>query len=233
MNEPQPPPFVPFDPRKAIRVYRRNLPHWRQRGATYFVTFRLGDSLPAEMLERLQRQQQSWLKAHGITWDSAGHWHQAFEAVPKEERHQYKKRFNRAIQNYLDSGYGACHLRQSDLRDIAEDSLRHFHQERFWLGDYVFVPNHVHAFMTPLGDEALEDILGSIKGYSARRINRLANRTGESLWQRETYDHIVRDIEELKVLRRYLAENPKKAKLKDGEFTFHREEWMDDWIVEW
>ncbi|MDA0839500.1 MAG: hypothetical protein O2857_17165 [Planctomycetota bacterium] len=110
MNEPRQHPFVPFDPRKAIRVYRRNLPHWRQDGTTYFVTFRLGDSLPAEVLERLQTQQQKWLQVHGITWDSSGHWHPAFEALPGEERLQYQKRFNRAIQNYFDSGYGACQL---------------------------------------------------------------------------------------------------------------------------
>ncbi|MDA0839501.1 MAG: hypothetical protein O3B01_26805 [Planctomycetota bacterium] len=80
-----------------------------------------------------------------------------------------------------------------------------------------------------LQNEKLEDILGSTKSYSARRINRLANTSGEPLWQRETYDHIVRDINQLKTLRRYISENPKKAKLGEGEFTFHRMDWMDDW----
>jgi hypothetical protein len=29
------PDFVPFDEERAVRIYRRNLPHWRQDGATY------------------------------------------------------------------------------------------------------------------------------------------------------------------------------------------------------
>ena len=39
-------PFDPFDPYRPVRVYRRNLPHWRQDGATYFVTIHCADSLP-------------------------------------------------------------------------------------------------------------------------------------------------------------------------------------------
>jgi hypothetical protein len=31
--------FVPFDELHAVRIYQRNLPHWRQDGCTYFVTF--------------------------------------------------------------------------------------------------------------------------------------------------------------------------------------------------
>ena len=37
-NLPAPPGFVGFDPNKPMRFYERNLPHWRQEGATYFTT---------------------------------------------------------------------------------------------------------------------------------------------------------------------------------------------------
>ena len=59
-------PFVPFDECKAVRIYRRNLPHWRQDGATYFVTFRLGDSLPRRVLDQWEYEKQLWLAARGI-----------------------------------------------------------------------------------------------------------------------------------------------------------------------
>ena len=43
-----PPGFRGLDPDKRIRIYTRHLPHRRQDGATYFVTFRLADSLPED-----------------------------------------------------------------------------------------------------------------------------------------------------------------------------------------
>src|SRR4029077_16871695 len=39
-------PFRGFDPYGEVRTARRRLPHWRQPGGSYFVTFRLGDSVP-------------------------------------------------------------------------------------------------------------------------------------------------------------------------------------------
>ncbi len=66
MPAPNRPPFVPFDECKAVRIYRRNLPHWRQDGTTYFVTFRLGDSLPRRVLDQWEYEKQLWLAARGI-----------------------------------------------------------------------------------------------------------------------------------------------------------------------
>jgi putative transposase len=44
------------DPEADFQVYRRNLPHRRQAGVTYFVTFHLADSLPAQKLAALEEQ---------------------------------------------------------------------------------------------------------------------------------------------------------------------------------
>src|SRR5262245_60687834 len=52
----------PFDPDAEIDVRGRNLPHWRQDGCTYFVTFRLGDSLPQSVQRLLRSDQQEWLR---------------------------------------------------------------------------------------------------------------------------------------------------------------------------
>jgi hypothetical protein len=46
----QQPIFQPFNPDGELRIYVRSLPHWRQPGATYFVTFRQGDSIPERVL---------------------------------------------------------------------------------------------------------------------------------------------------------------------------------------
>ena len=116
------------------------------------------------------------------------------------------------------------------MRASVDDAFAYHHMSRFWLGDYVCMPNHCHALMTPVPDENLEGILGSIKRYSTCRINQKAGRTGEALWQRETFDHIVRDLDQLRRFRRYIAENPIKANLREGEFTYRRADWMDTWV---
>ena len=38
-----------FNPYEEIRYTENLLPHWQQKGAVYFVTFRLGDAIPAHL----------------------------------------------------------------------------------------------------------------------------------------------------------------------------------------
>ena len=49
-----------MDPKKPIEIYTRRLPHWRQEGATYFVTYRLIDSLPQALLDELAQLKKEW-----------------------------------------------------------------------------------------------------------------------------------------------------------------------------
>ena len=51
--------------------------------------------------------------------------------------------------------------------------------------------NHVHLPIRPL--IAPDRLLKSLKGASAREANRLLGRTGEPFWQKESYDHCVRN----------------------------------------
>jgi putative transposase len=48
-----PPGFQGLRENLDLKVYMRHLPHWRQDGATYYVTFRLADSLPQSKLDEL------------------------------------------------------------------------------------------------------------------------------------------------------------------------------------
>jgi hypothetical protein len=48
-----------FDPRQEISVSKNRLTHWQQQGRIYFVTFRLGDAIPQEKLERWGREKSS------------------------------------------------------------------------------------------------------------------------------------------------------------------------------
>ena len=52
-----------FNPWREIERTHNHLPHWQQEGASYFVTWRLADSLPKELLERHYLEREKWLLA--------------------------------------------------------------------------------------------------------------------------------------------------------------------------
>src|SRR4051812_1853468 len=65
-NLPTPPGFECLNSEKPITFYMRHLPHWRQAGATYFVTFRQADSLSQEVLLELRELKQQWERRHPL-----------------------------------------------------------------------------------------------------------------------------------------------------------------------
>lgn len=95
--------------------------------------------------------------------------------------------------------------------------MRHFDGKRYELGEYVIMPNQVHLLVTPKGGHRLREIEHSWKSYTAKEINKLIGRWG-TVWQEESYDHIVRSIEQLDHYCRYIRYNPLKAGLKPGQY---------------
>jgi putative transposase len=55
---------------------------------------------------------------------------------------------------------------------------------------------------------SLGAIIGNFKSVTARRINRLRRTPGAPVWQRNYYEHIVRDERALNAIRQYIADNP-------------------------
>jgi REP element-mobilizing transposase RayT len=55
---------------------------------------------------------------------------------------------------------------------------------------------------------SLGAIIGNFKSVTARRINRLRHTPGAPVWQRNYYEHIVRDERALNAIRQYIADNP-------------------------
>ena len=62
------PLFKPLDHDGFISKRRRALPHWEQSGCSYFVTFRLADSLPMAMLAHLREWKERWLQNRPKPW---------------------------------------------------------------------------------------------------------------------------------------------------------------------
>ncbi len=199
------PEFCGIDPHAPVKITHRNLPHWRQDGATYFLTFRLADAVPADLRRQWSEELETWRKFHPEPWDA-------------KTKHEYQHRFREERERWLDSGHGQCLLRQSKAREIVEKALRHFDGKRYILDAWVIMPNHVHVIVRPVAGHELSEILHSWKSFTARRINEELQRDG-SLWQDENFDRIVRDLGELERTRSYIRNNPEKAGLKEHEFS--------------
>jgi len=186
--------FMPFDPHDCAEIHSRRLPHWEQPGCTYFITFRLADSLPQDKLQQWREERSQWLKEHP-------------QPISEEDFADYQRLFPDRLEQWLDGGYGECLLCRDDVSNIVERALRHFDGERYTLGEFVIMPNHVHVLVTPLGEHTLTDILHSWKSYTAHEINRMLQRTG-LVWQEEYFDHIVRDTHSVERFAIYIAQNP-------------------------
>ena len=68
----------------------------------------------------------------------------------------------------MDRGYGSCLLRYPEYRKILIDTIAFNDHVNYEVDSYVIMPNHVHMLIMPLEDNKIEDILHSIKRYSAR-----------------------------------------------------------------
>ena len=188
------PLFIPFDAEAPASIHHRNLPHWQQPGCTYFVTFRLGDSLPQQKLQQWEAEREAWLRQHPPPHS-------------EELRREFHERFPTRLEQWLDAGYGACWLRQPAVEVLMEQALRHFDGQRYKLGEFVIMPNHVHVLVTPLGECALEEIVHSWKSYTAHEINGRLEHTGK-VWQEEYFDHLVCNAGALEQYAAYIRQNP-------------------------
>jgi REP element-mobilizing transposase RayT len=190
------------DARNSLRsgIHTRGyLPHVKREGASYFVTFRLADSLPQEVLLDLKRQQAETLRRPG-------------NASPVS-REDADREYQRQIERYLDRGAGECHLKRPDVAQMVADALHHFHEKEYLLDEWVVMPNHVHLVLWPMPNYTLSDILRSRKRHTARQANLMLGRTGESFWQHESYDHWIRNDAEKARICRYIRNNPVTAGL--------------------
>jgi REP element-mobilizing transposase RayT len=184
---------------------RGYLPHVKREGAEYFVTFRLADSLPREVLlryesERAQRL-QTLLEARRLGQATA------------DTEENINRDFRRRVERYLDQGAGACHLRRPEIADLVAGAAKFFHEQRYHLREWVVMPNHVHGIVWPMPDHLVGEIVKSWKQFTSLRARRMLGLNDERFWQPESYDHWIRDDEERARIARYIRNNPVKAGL--------------------
>ena len=127
----------------------------------------------------------------------------------------------RRIERYLDSGYGACWLRDSGVAQLVEDALLHFDGARYNLLAWTVMPNHVHALLEALDGFPLDGVIHSWKSFSAKRANRILEREGR-FWAPDYFDRRIRDDAHFAGAVRYIEQNPVKAGLVESASDWRR-----------
>ncbi len=196
--------FQPMDPYKEISIRRGTyLPHWTQKGATYAVTFREADALPARVVADWEAERL----------DIVASARKEKRELTDAEQRRLAELFSQKVERYLDAGHGKCRLRDERIAKLVREALLHFDGERYQLFAWCIMPNHVHVVVQPEAGHVLSEILHTWKSFTAQRANRLLRQTGK-FWQPESYDHLIRNEQDLRNQIRYVIENPRKAGLK-------------------
>ena len=211
-----------------------NLPHWFQAGSALFITFRTADSMPKNVVLRWHAELNRWLQDQGLP---AGNFNTepnqsdayspeanaalafSIESLQPGQKKEFLRLRNRVWHRSLDDCHGQCLLRRPKLAIIVARAILYHDKQKYDLDRLIVMPNHVHVIVQFRETGSLEVVSQSWMRYSARQIN---VETGESgaFWQPEPFDHVIRSLNQFEYLQDYVADNAKKAKLRDGEFLY-------------
>jgi 1-hydroxy-2-methyl-2-(E)-butenyl 4-diphosphate synthase len=182
------------------------LPHWTQDNATYAVTFRLADSLTTAALESYRNKQQAFTEPS------------LKESVIRKQLAEIQQT---EIDPELDLSHGSCLFKTDAYAQLVADAMAHFDGKRYTLMAWCIMPNHVHVVLKLMEGELLEKVLHSWKSFTAHDINKALGQSG-TIWQKESYNHLVTDDEDLRNQVTYLLDNPGKAGLNEWKWVWCR-----------
>jgi putative transposase len=198
------------------------LPHWYVTGAVHFVTYRLAGTIPLAVHEKLRNEMLQRLRQKPSD-----------EKKRTDHRARMHKQFFAKYEDYLDGNRSIDWLARPKVAAVIRANLYHHNNTKYHLLAYCVMPNHVHVLLQPIengqapqpaptediGETVdsrgpLAAIMHSLKSYTANEANKILGRSGQ-FWQHESYDHWVRDDDELARIVDYIAYNPVKAALAD------------------
>lgn len=111
-------------------------------------------------------------------------------------------------------------------RDIVLAHIGRAHGIAYYLHRGLVMPDHVHLILTPYEEVTLSQVMQIIKGASSFYVNEWLGRRGR-LWQRESFDHILRSDESVKDKSDYILQNAVRAGLVD-RFEAYPWIWISD-----
>jgi putative transposase len=100
-------------------------------------------------------------------------------------------------------------FRRETAANLLIETLVHYRDERkYLLHEFVVMPDHLHALLTPAREISLERAMQFIKGGFSFRLH-----AGGHVWQPSFTNHRVRDLEDYEKHREYIWMNPVRARL--------------------
>jgi putative transposase len=111
------------------------------------------------------------------------------------------------------------------VKDVWQSIPIHFPQAS--VDDFVIMPNHIHGIINLVGARhavpllnyeqfgkpisgSIPTIIRSFKSEVTRRVNILRHTPGAKLWQRNYYEHVIRNEKDFQALLEYIHLNPIK-----------------------
>ena len=212
-----------------VKFYRRNLPHIHPKDGTFFITFLLAGAIPVTVLNSLIEEKNQNIKTVKQKFND--------KQLAREIYNIDKLYFGKFDEYLFNKSKGPFWLAKKTISQIVADKLHALDKIRYELIAYTIMSNHVHILFNTTGFNAstsakksgktknypVADTMRLLKGSTSRLCNKVLNRSGK-FWHHESYDHYVRDEDELNRIIKYIVNNPVKAGLvedwKDWEFTY-------------
>lgn len=173
-----------------------NLPHRDKKNLVQFITFRLADSLPKEVLSEIE---------------------QNIKRLPEEE---YKIEKRKLAEKYLNKGLGSCALQHQEMAQTMMEALQHHDGDKYELLAWSIMPNHVHVLIKTM--DSLSKIIQSWKSFTGKwalknnkRYNLGIAPKADKFWMAEYWDRFIRDENHFNSTINYILNNPKKANLSE------------------
>ena len=198
-------------------TYRRNLPHIQRYGSLLFLTYRLNGSLPADVLEQLEkeRKENEDRLAQSQT-DPSRH-----QALRDKIRRRIYVKFDEAL-NRGDSG--PTWLSEPAIARLLKEAILYRHPGQYDLVCFSIMPNHVHQIVVNRPAQVpMYQTIGELKSFTAKKANKILGRRG-TFWQRESFDHVIRPGRLAKTIL-YVLDNPVQAGL-----VSHWSAWPYSWL---
>jgi putative transposase len=102
-------------------------------------------------------------------------------------------------------------FRRETTANLLLDTLAHYRDAgKYLLHEFVIMPDHLHALITPSEEISLERAMQFIKGGFSFRL-----KARGPVWQESFTNHRIRDLEDYDKHREYIRLNPVRARLAE------------------
>jgi putative transposase len=105
------------------------------------------------------------------------------------------------------------------------------------LDAFVVMPNHIHGVVfvgagspRPSSGRTISTSVGYFKYQSTKRVNEVRNSPGARFWQRNFFEHVIRDDNSLNRIREYIFTNPERWELDQNNPQARGDDEFDRWL---